>query len=197
MAFEPWEKEAIKGMPEPTREQIQKAFKETIERWEKIVRNPDYYVESNCQLCLLNGDTSCHSSCPIRDYGDHAVCRGTPYVAFAYDQTSENALAELNFLRKVYIWWIEGEGKKNGWMFIKVNKEEKKEEWVDVTNEILWEKEFSFVASSCNRVSLIGKHNGNRVVVATNSGIIPFCSDVEDSYRVNHDDSGHCIFKKK
>jgi len=196
MAFEPWEKEAIKGMPEPTREQIQKAFKKTIERWERTAEDPSYFDEVDCPLCELIGRCEL-KVCPITIYTGELDCKNTPFYTFSSNRNRENAIAELNFLRKVYIWWIEGEGKKNGWMFIKVNKEEKKEEWVDVTNEILWEKEFSFVASSCNRVSLIGKHNGNRVVVATNSGIIPFCSDVEDSYRVNHDDSGHCIFKKK
>ena len=37
-------------MNEPTREQIKEAFKETIERWEKIVEDVEYYKGTDCQL---------------------------------------------------------------------------------------------------------------------------------------------------
>ena len=120
-------------MSEPTRQQIKEAFKETIERWEKIVEDVSYFSKSSCKLCDLESFNSCNRFCPIANYDgqDHEGCVGIPWHDFAYKRTPENALAELNFLRKVYIWWIEKE-KPTG----VVRKEEKKEEWVDVTEEI-------------------------------------------------------------
>lgn len=161
---------------EPTRQQIKEAFKETIERWEKIVEDVRYFFESKCELCLLESQyAECNNSCPVRNYkpGEHNSCIGTPYSDFFLNKIPANALAELNFLRKVYIWWMEKEGwgesvadymrkeeKKVGCEGVGVARacgckflqedgrcssteycsrkspEEKKEEWVDVTEEI-------------------------------------------------------------
>lgn len=125
----------------PTKKQIKEAFRETIERWGKIVNNLSYYEESYCSLCTLEnvpGDIcmSCNHSCPIRNYKDenHYCCVKTPYGNFYHNRTPENALVELNFLREVYIDFLE----KNG-----MNKEKaeeakccKEEEWEDVTREL-------------------------------------------------------------
>ena len=119
-------------MKEPTREQIKEAFKKTIERWEKIVEDVDYFHESECALCLLESPDGehyvCSQLCPIKSHtkGGLDSCHATPYPKFFQDKTPENALAELNFLRKVYIWWIEEEGKDV----------KGKEEWVDVSKEV-------------------------------------------------------------
>lgn len=128
-------------MPEPTREQIKEAFKATIDRWEKIVEEPDYYHRSECELCLLeSANYKCNNSCPIKNYKDgyQSGCTNTPYGDFFRNKTPENALAELNFLRKVYIWWMEKEAKKILDKVAMCGKEEKKEDWVDVTAEVVW-----------------------------------------------------------
>lgn len=143
-------------MSEPTQEQIKEAFEGTIKRWERIVEDPSYYHASDCQLCRVygeyEGDKSCHKYCPIRSYGNHAVCVGTPHDAFSNRNSAENALAELNFLRKVYIWWMEGNEEEDekvmnvarGDVAMQWAKKEKKEEWKDVTDKIEWElDEFS------------------------------------------------------
>jgi len=129
-------------MLEPTREQIKEAFKKTIERWERIVEDVDYFSESDCDLCLLEGtkeDYVCSQLCPVSLYGEKSHCHGTPYSNFFHVRTTENALAELNFLRKVYIWWTEKGANKILDKVAMYGKQEKKEEWVDVTNELSWE----------------------------------------------------------
>jgi len=127
-------------MIEPTREQIREAFKKTIKRWEKMVEEPNYFYESDCELCLLESvKRQCNSSCPIRHYqGEyHGGCVNTPYGVFYRQRTPENALAELNFLREVYMWWLEKEVDK---IFEKYGiddlKEEKKEQWQDITDRV-------------------------------------------------------------
>ena len=101
-------------MNEPTREQIKEAFNKTIERWEKIVEDVSYYNRSTCVLCELFPGAACKEKiCPVAIYAKQSVCHGTPYWDFTHDKTPANALAELNFLRKVYIWWMEREEK--GW----------------------------------------------------------------------------------
>ena len=128
-------------MSEPTREQIKEAFNKTIERWERIVEDVGHHNKSHCSLCSLFPDHigSCNKNvCPIGLYTKSSICEHTPYFTFQEDKTPANALAELNFLRKVYIWWMEKEVNK---VFEKYGiddlKEEKKEEWEDVTKECL------------------------------------------------------------
>ena len=107
---------------EPTRDEIKKAFQDSIARWERIVEDVDYYKGTDCALCNLgDAHNSCNNDCPIVEYSGERVCVGTPFNDYHTDKTPENALAELNYLRKVYIWWIE-RGKKD-----------KPQEWVDVT----------------------------------------------------------------
>jgi len=132
-------------MSEPTREQIKEAFQGTIARWERIVEDPSYYHKSDCWLCQVygefEGDKCCHKYCPIRLYGDYPVCKNTPHDDFCAHISSErlklketlvlDAIAELNFLRKVYIWWME-----QGKIGIKGKPEEKKEEWEDITDRV-------------------------------------------------------------
>ena len=129
-------------MSEPTREQIKEAFIKTIERWERIVEDVDFFHETECSLCLLEGTADeyvCSQLCPVRLYTELTSCGGTPYGKFFHDKTPANALVELNFLRKVYIWWIEKEEIleiKGNKFYGNEMKEEKKEEWVDVTKNI-------------------------------------------------------------
>ena len=131
-------------MKESTREQIKEAFNKTIERWEKIVEDVGYYYDSSCALCDLSIATSgcIEKNCAIALYNKIGGCKHTPYIEFDKDRTPANALAELNFLRNVYIWWMEKEANKIldkvGSGVLGARKEEKKEEWVDVTEEIEW-----------------------------------------------------------
>jgi hypothetical protein len=115
-------------MSEPTREQIKEAFNKTIERWEKIVEDVSYFSQSCCELCKLSPDPGpCEKKlCPVALYTESFGCNLTPYQIFTQDKTPANALAELNFLRKVYIWWMEGE-KKGESVMDYMRKEEKKE----------------------------------------------------------------------
>lgn len=127
-------------MPEPTREQIKEAFNKTIERWERIVGDVSYYYNSNCALCdIAPLKHKCsEKNCPIFTFTDVSGCDNTPYPTFVAQKTPANALAELNFLRKVYIWWMEKEANK---ILDKVamygKEEEKKEEWEKLTNKDL------------------------------------------------------------
>lgn len=181
-------------MKEPTRQQIKEAFKETIERWEKIVEDPSYYHESDCQLCRLHGeDKSCHRYCPIRDYGDHAVCCNTPHDAFSTEKTPQNALVELNFLRKVYIWWIEKQGKDVYKQWLQDNKEEKKEEWVDVAEELTAQV---YVKVGGFAVNIY--HNDLNVAFIDGDGICIRSEGVAyDKYKVSVQDEAFRILKKQ
>jgi len=51
---------------EVTRDEIKKAFQDSIERWEKIVEDVEYYKGTDCALCNL-GDfyNECNKYCPI------------------------------------------------------------------------------------------------------------------------------------
>ena len=177
---------------EPTRQQIKEAFKKTIERWERIVEDVSYFERSSCDLCPLFSNCSESKACPIVLYTKGTNCRNTPYINFHNDKTPANALPELNFLRKVYIWWVEKEKDDWGIGVVRAREEEKKEEYENVTKEIRWEVESEF----SERGSLVGTHNGVRVVVATNRGIERFFDDRADSYKVEHDSHGHIVLKK-
>ncbi len=130
-------------MSEPTRQEIKEEFKKTIKRWEKIAEDVGYFHKSECLLCLLESLDGehyvCSQSCPIRLYTENVSCNGTPYTTFFSDKTPENALAELNFLRKVYIWWMEEKEKDKKWEGLTgyVKEEKKKEEWHDIPTENL------------------------------------------------------------
>jgi len=138
-------------MSEPTREQIKEAFNKTIERWERTVEDVKFYEKSDCPLCNLFPKHMCTQTiCPIGIYAKRGSCNATPYWKFTEDKTPENALAELNFLRKVYIWWMEKEVnnilEKYG---IDDLKEEKKEKWVDITKQIDWSVRADFEGKFC------------------------------------------------
>ena len=177
-------------MSEATREEIKEAFKKTIDRWQRIFEDPDYYYSSNCPLCDLPlVRLGClEKGCPIALYTKTGGCKNTPYEKFELNKTPENALAELNFLRQVYIWFIE-KGK-----YIKgLEQEEKKEEWVDVTDEIEWRLESSF--GKCK--TLAGYYNHARIAIASNHGIVIYKDDwLEQNYKATHDGNGHQILKK-
>lgn len=108
-----------------------KAFRRTLERWEKIVENPEYWRESSCVLCDVE-EEGC-IDCPIRLFTDNDSCSDTPYNNFYVNRTIENAITELAFLHKVYSWYLEQEVKE---VEEKEIAEEVKEEWVDVTDRL-------------------------------------------------------------
>jgi len=154
--FKSWEKEQLKETPEPTREQIKEAFKATIERWEKIVEDPFYFNQSHCELCKLRSGFSCKDKpCPVALYVDTDGCLNTPYMEFSRIPIETNALAELNFLRKVYIWWMEREDCKSD-----VVKEEKKEEWEDITEKLVLSTEQSINGRYFLRIAYQGTDIG-------------------------------------
>lgn len=140
--------------------ELKKAFRKTIERWEKIVDDVTYFARSDCDLCAWalryaeKGRTAC-SVCLIGKKCEDKRCYGTPYADFEKAKTKENALRELVFLKDLYIELIEcpkphslldGASdeykkelaelweKKRGMR----EKRAKKEEWVDVTKEVTW-----------------------------------------------------------
>lgn len=188
-------------MKEPTRQQIKEAFQKTIERWERIVEDVDYFDESECDLCLLEGtkeDYVCSQLCPVRLYGKKGYCNGTPYKDFFRSRTPENALAELNFLRKVYIWWMEGELNKIfdkwGASVVRARKEWKKEEWVDVTDEIEWIAE-DYPKQALPHM-LYGTHeNGDRMGYISSEGF-GVCFGYEDKYRIEQSGQTFRYIKK-
>lgn len=183
-------------MTEPTRQQIKEAFKETIKRWEKIVEEPSYYHESDCQMCRLfsPGDMNCAADlCPIAIYVDDETCRNTPYATFCHNKTSANALAELSFLREVYIWWVEEEEKDKKWEGLTgYVKEEKKEEWVDIKAELT-----ACIVSLPDGFLINIFHNDLNVAFIDGSGIYlrPESRAYAD-YKVKLADDEFCILKK-
>ena len=118
----------------PTYEEKLRALKETIKRWERIADKEDYeyYNNTNCPLCMLSdGNPSCWDGCPIREKTGRYMCCGTPFHAFNTNHTKENALAEVVFLKNLYIEMLEKE-----YPGAKHIPKEKKKEWVDVGKEL-------------------------------------------------------------
>lgn len=176
-------------MPEPTRQQIKEAFKKTIERWERIAEDADYFNETECALCELggkDGEYICSKLCPVRLYTNCGACGGTPYSTFYHDKTPANALAELNFLRKVYIWWVEQE---EGVKLVDYLRKEKKEEWVDVGENVRWKFEPSM------RLWRLSLHYQEKEIGFLAYGTLPkFC--LYDGYKLERDDFYFRILKK-
>ena len=166
-----------------TKEQIKEAFRKTISRWEMITKDVKYFEESKCSLCLLEnapGDPfmSCNKSCPIQSYKgkEHTCCNDTPYGNFYEERDYESALVELNFLREVYLDFLENEMQRKLdelSMAMKAEAEEAKEEWVDITKEIEWRLH----QSPCTRGYWIrGYYEGEPIVWLDNDGINSFSS---------------------
>lgn len=127
--------------------ELKKAFKETIERWEKIIDDVTYYARSGCALCdykvnNLESGLRC-KGCPVREKTGKSQCGGTPWGRFMRNRTTENALRELVFLKNLYIELVEcpipsspledalrGLNDK-----IEEEKRAKKGRWVDITKE--------------------------------------------------------------
>ena len=91
--------------------ELKKAFKSTIERWEKIVEDVTYYARSECDLCsyfntLKRGhEYACTCGCLIYDKTGGVLCKNTPHADFINlgGGTEENALRVLVFLKDLYI----------------------------------------------------------------------------------------------
>ena len=95
----------------------------------------------------------CNESCPIFNYKgeEHFCCKNTPYGNFFEERDYESALVELNFLRKVYLDFLENEIQEQYdelCMAKKAEAEEAKEEWVNITKELT------------AKVDMISKHQG-------------------------------------
>jgi len=163
----------------PTREKIKKAFKETIERWEKIVKDPTYHGRSECPLCCVDDGIK---------YGNHAICTNTPYHNFAANPTSENALAELNFLRKVYIWYID-----NG----KDVEVKPKEGWEDITEEITIT--LSNGSIGVNHKNKLIAFDGNVTQMYPEAGVVRFvlCQKEMGRYKLNCTPHVFQVLKKR
>lgn len=152
----------------PTYEEKLQALKESIVNWEETAKDLAF---RSCPLCDLRNKYTkkgdCHrAECPISEKAGRAGCAGTPYWDFDRNPTKENALAEVVFLKNLYIEMLESHGQKSDkgglpagccpdceyW----VDKGKgcnydgecprkprpKKEEWVDVTEEVemKWDK---------------------------------------------------------
>lgn len=181
----------------PTTGQIKGAFRESIERWEKITEDLGYYDKTNCSLCNLGKDDKydydCNEYCPIRDYGtgNHAICCNTPYDTFHMNRTKENALAELNFLREVYIDYLE-EGEKD--VCCKEEEEKKKEEWVNVTKELT--AEVDMISDKQGYLAL--SHNGLFMAYTSSRGEIEGLRLVSShiNYRIEAKGGDFSVFKR-
>ena len=125
-------------MNKVSKEKTLKALKETIERWEKIRDlGMDFKTSTQCVLCDLFGDLDgeCRD-CPIRKKTGQEQCRGTPYRSYQYNPTKENAQKEVDFLKDLYIEMLEDYSPPPT---EKVEeKEEPKEEWEDITKEMIF-----------------------------------------------------------
>ena len=181
-------------MSEPTREQIKEAFKKTIERWEKIVEEPTFYHSSSCALCQMHPTGNCQpTTCPVAIYTSSRGCIGTPYQDFNYNRTPANAIAELNFLRKVYIWWMEKEEKGEPLMDY-LRKEEKKEELEDVTTEIKWHTKDYQMAEFPHL--LYGINSRDKEIVYVNESGKHICHDHTEEYRLEQNGETFRILKR-
>ena len=149
------------------KEELKKAFRKTIARWEKIGDDVNYYMESDCPLCKYainaqNDDSHACHICPIYKETGVELCKNTPHEDFAEinGQTTENALRELVFLKDLYIELIDcpkptvrtcvecGEffdPTTVPWDdstiedFKKGCEKRAKEEWVDITKDVRWD----------------------------------------------------------
>ncbi len=181
-------------MSEPTRQQIKEAFGETIDRWEKIVEDIQYYECSDCPLCSLFPGATCEKDiCPVGIYVKRGACDDTPFWKFTEDNTPANALAELNFLRKVYIWWMEEEEKDKKWEGLTgYTRKEKKEEWADVAGELT-----AKVSERVDGFAVNLYHNDLNVAFIDGDGIyIRTESRAYAIYKVEIKDEAFCILKK-
>lgn len=88
-------------------EKTLEALKGSIRKWEAIVAGTGVDEGGdNCPLCQLfsfscdEGDYYCYG-CPVMLKTGHDDCRTTPYYAYRANKTTENAQAELDFLKSL------------------------------------------------------------------------------------------------
>lgn len=66
--------------------ELKKAFRATIERWEKIVDDVDCYGRSDCALCDYSHSMGLGcDNCPIFKKTDETKCFDTPWDDFTDD----------------------------------------------------------------------------------------------------------------
>ena len=79
-------------------EKILEALKGSISKWEGIVADTVKDERSgNCPLCQL---FTCYE-CPVMLRSGHVGCINTPYTKYLHDPSTENAQAELDFLKSL------------------------------------------------------------------------------------------------
>jgi len=184
-----------------TKKKIMEAFRKTISRWERIAEDPSHYDESYCHLCALEnkeGDISqlCNESCPVKNYKgkSHPVCIDTPYHVFHRNRTKESALVELNFLREVYLDFLEDEIQEKVEELGKAIRVEirEKEECVDITKEIEWKLHTNSIYA--NSYWLRGYYKDKAIVWLDNDGISGFgLADI----KVEKEDMSFTVFKRR
>ena len=106
-----------------------RALKESIDKWERVVVGHMERGVTDCPLCrefYISTSQKCDLNCPIKRKTNRDVCRGTPYgqwiLSFRNLETHEGrsistsrfkeeslvaAKAELQFLKDLYIEWLE------------------------------------------------------------------------------------------
>ena len=94
----------------PTFEEILKACKKSIKHWEEVAEDPENEATSEyecalCELFFFKSDECV--GCPIYEKTGHINCVETPFLAFIENRTRENALAEVVFLKNLYIEMLE------------------------------------------------------------------------------------------
>jgi len=196
----------------PTYEEKLQALKESIEHWEKDILpdtdkayNEDKMAGKHCPLCRLKmkyGINDC-SGCPIYEKTKAHSCWGSPWLKFVNEPTKENALAEVVFLKNLYIEMLEKGKPRNfcvdckhwvGGKCVFIGKcghrpEEKKEEWVDVTDNLTWvhtrkDKNGFGLLEIFDDEIFIGHFSLNNLYIA------------EDNYRQEEHSGRFCILKK-
>lgn len=190
-----------------SKEKIREAFRKTISRWQKIVKDPDYFKGTYCYLCILENDEDndrqkCNDSCPIKNYKgeDHWACCDTPYNTFFDHQTKENARVELTFLCEVFIDFLEDEIQdeaqdqtitlKGFWEELEEEEAaEKKEEWVDVTERFEFR---SYQAGMYYWIGIYEKYKSLQIGWLDSAGV-NICTHAKKEYKIERQTSrGTC-----
>jgi len=135
-------------MKKPTYEEKIQALKESIKHWEENAEDPKNATTGSafCACCQLVGYGSggkvvrCELGCPIYEKTGEKYCENTPYAnieVFKNKPTKEEAQAEVIFLKNLLIEMLEKKEYE-----VVGNIHEKKEEWVDITQEtkLRWDR---------------------------------------------------------
>lgn len=147
--------EKMSDTKKPTYEEKLEALRESIKHWEKDVL-PDlegnHHGAQECPLCNFACD-----DCPLY-IGEPTTCsREGFWGRFDDNRTKENALAMICHMKNLLIEMLDARNKIR-----KDFPEKKKEEWVDVTEEIEW-KPIRIFHRGIAFYYLQGYHDGTEV----------------------------------